>query len=284
MKVNYRSIFIASKGKLLVSIDLSQAESWIVAYLSDERNMKYALMNSDIHCVSGGAIYFLNGCNHDWDKSNRTCIKCNNILSKEQRYTAKRRNHASSYGMSPYKAMEVINSDSDKPPYVSISLSESKEHHKLWHSYYDIKSWWAEVKSKDRQMTTTYGRSRTFYGQWLDSPIDKPSDLEREKIAYEPQSVVADHFSGMIHPIVQKKGGLIEIYRQLIKPYVDHNIVNMSHDSCILELPKECAREVGLRSMRLLERPIVIKDEEFTIPCDGKIGDRWSEGEMEELK
>ena len=200
----------------------------------------------------------------------------------------KRRNHSSSYGANAYKSMEVINKDSDKPPYLSITLKESEEHHKRWHALFNVINWWAEVKSKDRVVITSYGRSRTFYGQWIESPVDKPSELEKEKIAYEPQSVVADHFNGKIHPIVRKEGGLIKIYEKLIKPFNCgnvycshtncHKIINQSHDSCILELPSSNARDVGLESKQLLLRPLVIKDEEFTIPVDGLIGERWSEG------
>ncbi|HEY4699020.1 MAG TPA: hypothetical protein VIH27_01430 [Nitrososphaerales archaeon] len=276
MKLDYRSIFVAPPGKLLVVTDLSQAESWVVAYLADERNMKYALHKSDIHCQTGGALYFQTGCDHHWVKETLSCTKCRVILTKDQRYLSKRRNHASSYGMGPDKAMRIINADSDKPPYISITLKESDEHHKNWHNFYNVKGWWAEVLGKDRIITTSYGRTRIFYDEWGD-------DLERKKIAFEPQSTVADHFSGMVHPLVRKKGGLIEIYRQLIKPYKDHKITNMSHDSCILELPKENARDIGLQAEELLRRPIIIKDEEFTIPTDGLIGDRWSEGEMEKL-
>lgn len=293
MKIGYRSIFVAPKGKLLIQIDLSQAESWVVAFLANERNMKYALRFSDIHCQGAGAIFYLTGCNHDWIKETRTCKNCGKIASKDQRYLGKRRNHASSYGMNAYKAMEVINGDSDKPPYISITLKESEEHYKLWHAFYDVVGWWGEVKGKDRTITTSYGRSRTFYGAWVDAPVDKPSELEKEKIAYEPQSTISDHFNGKIHPLVQKKGGLIEIYNQLIKPYNCgsircthvgcHKIINQSHDSGILEIPKENARDVGLQAQELLLRPIVIKDEEFTIPTDGLIGERWEEGEMEKL-
>lgn len=286
MKIDYRSIFVAPKGNLLVSIDLSQAESWVVAHLANEHNMKYALENSDIHCQCAGAVFLLTGCNHDWMKETRTCKICNGTLTKDQRYLGKRRNHASSYGMGPSKAMEVINGDSDKPPYISISLSESKEHDKAWHSFYNVKDWWLEVKLKDRRITTSYGRERTFYSQWGD-------ELEREKIAFEPQSTVGDHFNGAVHPLVQQKGGLIEIYRQLIKPYncgnvrcthtSCHKIINQSHDSCIIEAPSSAAPEIGIKAQHLLLRPIIIKDESFIIPTDGKIGERWQESEMEDL-
>jgi hypothetical protein len=248
--------------------------------------MKYALRNSDIHSQGGGALFYLTGCDHDWVKETRTCKKCDITLTKDQRYIGKRYNHASSYGMSEYKAMEVINADSDKPPFISISLSESRDYSKSWHAFYNVKDWWFEVKEKDRHMVTSYDRERTFYGQWGD-------ELEREKIAFEPQSTVGDHFNGKVHPLVGKKGGLIEIYRQLIRPFNCgnvrclhpncHKIINQSHDSAILELPIPVAKDVGLEAEQLLLRPMVVKDEEFTIPTDGLIGERWSEGEMEKL-
>lgn len=288
MKISFRSIFKAPTGKLLVAVDLSQAESWIVAFLANEKNMKYALMHSDIHCQSAGVIFFSGNCNHDWVKKDRTCKKCGAILTKDQRYLGKRRMHASSYKMGAKKAMEVINADSDKPPFISITLKESEAHSIAWLNFYQVKGWWIEVEGKDRTITTTYGRSRTFYAQWGE-------DLEREKIAYEPQSTVADHFNGAIHPIIQKEGGLIHIYKKLIKPYwcgntycehrECHKIINQSHDSCILELPSENASDIGKEAMHLLLRPLIIKDEEFIIPVDGKIGDRWDEEEsMEDLK
>lgn len=286
MKIDYRSIFIAPKGKLLVSIDLSQAESWVVAHLANEPNMKYALKYSDIHCQAAGAIFLQNGCFHDWDKKTRTCKKCGGVVTADQRYGGKRRNHASSYGMGPEKSMKIINADSDKPPYLTITLRESEKQHEIWHQYYNVKDWWIDVKNKERVMTTSYGRTRTFYAQFGD-------ELEREKIAYEPQSTVADHFNGAVHPLVGQEGGLVKIFEDLIEPYwcgsiwcehrECHKIINQSHDSCIMELPEENANDVGLAAQIYLLRPIVIKDEEFTIPTDGKIGDRWDEATMEKL-
>lgn len=276
MKVDYRSVFVAPKDKLLVSIDLAQAESWVVAYLANERNMKYALKFSDIHCQGTGAILFVTGCGHDWVKGENKCKNCGVVLSKNQRYLGKRYNHATSYGMKSDKAARIINADSDKPPYVTVTSAESEIYHNRWHQYYNVKGWWAEVLSKGHVMTTTYGRTRTFYGIWGD-------DLEREKIANEPQSTVADHFNGAIHPLIGIPGGLITIYRTLIRPYREHRILNQSHDSCILELPKQSAAQIGIEAQQLLKRPMVIKGEEFIIPTDGKIGDRWDEAQMEKL-
>ena len=97
-KVSIRSIFVASKGKLLVSVDLSQAESWIVAYASGDQNMIWSLNNSDIHTDSGAALFASDKyCTHNWTKlpnETRKCKQCGYELEKTGRYIGKRYNHA----------------------------------------------------------------------------------------------------------------------------------------------------------------------------------------------
>lgn len=289
-----RSMYIAPKGKILIEADLSQAESWIVAFLANEPNMKRALMYGDIHTQTAGSALFNKKeednpwCQHDWEKDTRKCKLCGRVVDKSGRYVGKRYNHASAYRMGASRAAEVINKDSDKPPYVTVTIKESKEFQDSWHAYYNIKDWWREIERKldyNRTITTTYGRTRTFFAQWGD-------DLFKEATAYEPQSTVADHFNGAIHPEIRVHGGLIQIYRQLIEPFncgspycnhtSCHKIINQAHDSCILEVPEPNHTDIAVQAQRLLLRPLIINGEEFTIPVDLKRGERW--GELEELK
>lgn len=283
MKLSMRSMIVAAPGNVLVAADLSQAESWVVAYLADEPNMKKSLHDGDIHTETAGSALFHPdvGCQHNWhteDKELWTCLNgCEHTVVKTGRYIGKRYNHASAYRMSYIRAAEVINKDSDKPPYVTVTLEESKTFSTRWHQFYNIKNWWNEIEqqlSRERAITTSYGRKRIFFAQWGES-------LFKEATAYEPQSTVADHFNGMVHPQVGVKGGLLEIYRQLVKPYPEHKIINQSHDSAILEVPVTVGHEIVERMQVLLRRPIVIHGEEFTIPTDGEIGERW--GEMENV-
>lgn len=285
-KLPIRSMIVAPKGKSLVAVDLSQAESWIVAHLSQEPNMIWSLKYSDIHTDSASALFHPdNYCQHQWIKlqpsENRECVKCGIIIDKTGRYIGKRYNHASSYRMKPPRAAQVINKDSDKPPYVVVSLEESKMYSQRWHSRYPAisKLWWPEIEEKlnrSRTLVTTYGRKRTFFGNWGE-------ELFKEATAFEPQSTVADHFNGAIHPQLGIRGGLLCIYTDLIQPYGrERCIINQSHDSCIIEVPSRDAKEVGLQMQNLIKRPLVIKDTEFTIPVDGEIGERW--GELEPLK
>lgn len=284
MKVFPRSMYIAPPGYMLVAADLSQAESWIVAYLANEPSMKHSLNKSDIHTDSAAALFHPDNADiHIWKKlpdDSRNCENCGIVIVKSARYIGKRYNHASAYRMKYVRAAEVINKDSDKPPYVTVTLTESKTFSERWHARYNLKGWWSEIEWKlanqARTLTTCYGFQRTFFAAWGD-------ELFKEATAFEPQSTVADHFNGAIHPQLGIRGGLREIYKQLVLPYGDHRIINQSHDSCLLECPAAAAEDVCQRMMRLLHRPLVIRGEEFTIPVDGELGERWGELEPRKL-
>lgn len=278
INVSVRSQYCAEKGNILVAADLSQAESWIVAYLADEPNMKHSLHNSDIHRdTAGNALFFGEvGCAHEWNppQGPATCKLCNNVVTKVMRYVGKRYNHASAYRMGYNRAAQVINKDSDKPPYVTVTFAESKQFSTRWHSYYNLKAWWADIERQldsGRTLITPYDRSRIFYQAWGD-------ELFKEATAYIPQSTVSDHCKGRVHSELGIEGGLKMIYKELIKPYYpQHKMVNESHDSCILEVPYALGPEILERTMGYLRRPLVVNGETFTIPVDGEIGERWGE-------
>lgn len=271
---------LAPKGKILVQCDLSQAESWIVAYRANERNMKQALMFGDIHTESAGNALFYNdrSCGHKWVKLDPkiklwTCENCQVTVDELMRYVGKRYNHASAYRMGADRAAQVINKDSDKPPYFTVTVKQSKVFSASWHSYFHLKPWWDDIEAqlgRTRSITNAYGRVRVFFAQW-------GNELFKEATAYDPQSSVADHFNGKTHPELGIKGGLREIKKQLVNPYPDHKLINQSHDSAILECPLSIGLEMAARMKALLMRPLVIRNEEFTIPADAEWGERWGE-------
>jgi DNA polymerase I-like protein with 3'-5' exonuclease and polymerase domains len=278
-KVHIRSMIVAPPGKVLVACDLSQAESWIVAFLANERNMKHALMYGDIHTESAGNALFhaKASCAHQWIKQGKdkrwVCEACLNEVTEVMRYVGKRYNHASAYRMGAERAAQVINKDSDKPPYFTVTVKQSKEFSAAWHTYFDLKSWWAEIEATlaaTRTLVTPYRRKRTFFAQW-------GNELFKEATAYVPQSTVADHFKGAVQPELGVVGGLKEVHRQLVKPYPDHKLINESHDSCMLEIPLAIAPEIVARMKELIRRPLIVNNEEFTIPVDAEMGERWGE-------
>jgi DNA polymerase I-like protein with 3'-5' exonuclease and polymerase domains len=279
MKIAIRSMVLAPPGKTLIAFDLSQAESWIVAFLSNERNMKQALQFGDIHTeTAGNALFHANtGCPHTWAVTTKgelwTCPNCGLEVTKLMRYVGKRYNHASAYRMGAERAAQVINKDSDKPPYFTVTVKQSKLFSEAWHNYYNLKFWWSSIEQQlrtTRSIRTPYGRKRTFFAAW-------GNELFKEATAFVPQSTVADHFNGKTHPELGIRGGLREVHKQLVKPYSDRKIINQSHDSAIIEVPKGDAQEMLEPIMKLMLRPLVINNEEFTIPVDLEWGDRWSE-------
>lgn len=269
-EVSIRSMVVAPKDHILLSFDLSQAESWVVAYSANEMHMKEYLTKSDIHTETAAVLF---------DRSREDMFllkKSGDLTFKRMRYTGKRYNHASAYRMKYLRAAQVINKDSDKPPYVVVTNPESKRFSEKWNSHYVLKPWWDEIETDlaDRVITTTYGRTRTFFGQWGD-------ELFKEATAHIPQSTVADHFKGAIHPELGIPGGLLEVRKQFVAKGIIR-ITNESHDSFLAECRVRDYSDVIQQIANLLHRPMVIKGETFKIPVDCEIGERW--GELEKAK
>lgn len=266
-KLKFRSMFIAPKDKYLLQVDLSQAESWVVAYEAKDENMKHALKNGIIHETAVVIIFD---------------IPIEQVDKKgTQRYLGKRINHGSAYGMKEQRQAEIINKDADQPPYLTVTVPQVKSYQDKWHSHFwRVREWHGEIREKlrlDRTLITTYGRKRVFYGQ---IPIGESGEFWKEAYAYKPQSTVADHFTGLVHSELQIPGGMKEIWKQVCNDEI--KMINMSHDSLILEVPKQNVREISEQCKSLLERPLIINGEQFTIPVDAEYGER--NGEWEKVK
>jgi len=256
-------MIVAPKDKLLVSIDLSQAETWVSAFLAKEPNMKNSLLTSDIHRDTAA---YLDNCPAD-------------KVTPTARYTGKRCNHALTYRMSYIRLAQVINKESDKPPYVVVSMPEAHRLYDKRHQLYNLKNWWAQIEfelgQNARTLTTPYGRIRTFFMGW-------GQELFKEATAHVPQSTVADHLNGAIQPELGIEGGLITVYRKFVKKQNIIKIINQSHDSFICEIDTNLVDEIAPQLVNLIKRPLVVNGETFTIPVDCEVGERW--GELEKRK
>ena len=263
-RISVRSQFIATHDHVLIQWDLSKAESWVVAWLADDYNMKQSLIHGDLHTDTAANALF------EVPKEQ---------VTKVMRYTGKRWNHASAYRMGFKKAMSVVNSESDKPPYLVVSLQESKSFSIKWHGYYpNIKRvWWADIEqkaAKNRTLTNTYGVVHVFFERWGE-------ELFKQMTAWEPQSTIAYHMNGMLHPELGIPGGVVEVHKQFVETGI-FKIVNQSHDSIIADVPVAAVDDVLMPVTNLLRRPLVVNGEEFLIPVDAEMGERW--GELESVK
>lgn len=261
IKYKIRSQIIAKKDHMLVSWDLAQAETWVVAYLANEPRMKEVLMTGDIHTLTASAIYN---------------VPLNEVV-KDMRYIGKQTNHSSAYGIEPPHLCRTINRQSDKPPFITVSLQQSKYYSETWHGLYNIKGWWNEIQmelDRTRTLTTPYGRVFYFMEPW---------GKELFKTAYSsvPQSTVSDHTKGNIQDELGIEGGLAVIDRDYVQKNV-FQIIQEGHDSLISEIHKSSYESLMYECQAILHRPLVINGESFYIPVDIQYGERW--GEMEEIK
>lgn len=269
---------------LLANFDLSQAESWIVAFAAGEERMKYALRFGDIHAqTAGNALFYGNvGCEHNWAKQkDKTfiCSICSRVITDVMRYSGKKTNHANSYGQGPFMLAQGINKESDQPPFLTISVAQAKEYNAAWHGYYTgINQWWKRIQYQlgvDRTLITPYGFSRVFFGQWGD-------EMFKEAYAFYPQSTVADHFNGAVQEELGIEGGLVCVNKNIKSMNLPARILNQSHDSCLILFKEECKDELLPMVHKTLLRPLIVEGEEFTIPVDCEVGERW--GELEKVK
>lgn len=266
-KLALRSMYVAPKGKTLCAFDLSAAEAWIVAYLADDANMQRELAEGDLHSFSAVGIF-----EKALDLSIPGKKKYNGVISEEERYIGKKMNHAGNYRTGPFKIAEFIN----KEGRITISVADAKRFHQKWLSTFNLNSWWQEIDviaSTTRTIRTCYEFEVTFLGHYND-------DLKKEMTAFEPQSTVADHMHGAIHPELGIRGGNLAILEDIVDPSNGEIVMcNTAHDSVMLEVPNQLVSEVVPHVISLLRRPIVIRGNEFTIPVDAEVGERWKEME-----
>ncbi len=259
-----RSIIRAPKGKVLLAHDLSAAESWVVAHLANDQNMKRELDGGDLHSYSACLVYTL-PVDLSLEKKERY-----KHVSKTQRYIGKKTNHSKAYRTSPRKGAEFINKEGG----VTVSEAQVKVWFDRWDAGYNLRYWWNEIDSKlnkDRTLITTYGRKRIFYGLWN-------NDLLKEATAYEPQSTVADHMNGNVHDDLGIEGGILTVKNKIFDKHSEIKGIQTAHDSLLTECPEEIAEEVGEQITDILRRPLIVNGEMFTIPVDFDIYDhRWTE-------
>lgn len=261
-EVKLRSMIVAPKDHVLIQWDLNQAESWCVAYFALERTMIDLLQRNRFHEHSAAAIY------------NITEEEAH--VDKKKRYMGKQSNHMLAYRATHIRFVQTVAKNSDGK--IILSNLEGKRITDIWHGLYKIENWWnqieADLNTFNRTLTTPYGRVRTFFAAW-------GKDLFKQATASMPQSTVADHTNGAIQDEVGIPGGVIELYNQLVLKRACR-LINQSHDSAIAEVPRVIASEVAAQGKALMERPLVINREQFTIPVSVEVGERW--GELEEVK
>lgn len=266
--------FVADEGWAFASLDLSQAENRIVAYLAPEDQMIDAFENGkDVHCLTGALI---SGLSYDVVKQQATIFKeykarhedpppevCSPIGRGDDtwRQWGKKCNHALNYGLA-YKKFSLL---------CEIQESEAQTLVNAYHRAYPgvelgYQAWIKRQLGTDRTLSNPYGRRRVFLDSWGD-------DLFREAYSWIPQSIVSYKmwYEGII-PLYN-----LELYHPL-------RLVNCVYDSVVVAFRTEQTEIASMTLQALarsLERPVLWRGREIHIPVETKVG--YNLGDMTPL-
>lgn len=234
-----KGIFKADDGKLLVEVDLAQAESRFVAWDSPEPTlMKLINDRRDIHKFVAAEIY----------------KKPEGIITKAERQLGKKSGHGANYGVGPKTFAESCLVEMDM-------VMNTKEASDIIEAYFRVfpgirnrqKNIRNEVKLK-RTLTTPMGRKRTFYGQLNDG-------MFREAYAYAPQSTIPD----IINCLMLKLYGKVDMLLQI-------------HDALLFQVEEEKLGEILdiVFDLESWHPKIKLAGGQLIIPVDVQYGKYWT--------
>ena len=255
-----RSMFVPSYGYVFVECDLSGAEARVDRVLSGNYDLS-VFDDPGIHRLTGSWLY-------DCAPNE---IKKNILIDGVDRYhMSKTVRHAYERNMGPDRlAMMTQRSLREcKDILNKINLAEPAIK-QVFHA--DIVKY---MNMRTHCLIAPNGRRRDFFDLIGNKTYN-------EGISFLPQAIVSDQtkFAGIGKTFEDK-----DIYSYA-------HFLAESHDSCLMEVRRDKAEEVGLRYKTNVEgEPIdfnkctLKRDYLLVIPCEIAIGESWYEGDMKELK
>ena len=244
-----RNCFRADEGKLLVQIDLAQAESRFVAWEAPEPNLMAMLEEGrDVHKYVAGRIF----------------RKPEEIVNKQERQLGKKSGHSANYSVGPRTFAESC--------LVEMNLYiDEYEAKRIIETYFEvfpgIRRRQENIRKElylKRMLKTPIGRERHFFGRLDDATF-------REAYAYCPQSTIPDITNHL----------MLKLWE--LKEYLDVEFLLQVHDSLLLQVPPERVSEIEAvaRDYASWHPKITLAGGDLIIPVDFEVGERW--GNMEKL-
>ena len=254
-----RTQYIPTPGKILLEVDMSQAEARVVALLSkDAKLLKMFEDGVDIHRITSGWIFG----------------KDPGRISGVERFLGKKTRHAGNYREGKRRLMMDVVSESKRFGIKIEYFSEYKAgkileaFHKNTPNLAGV--YWKEVEdvlASERILFSPHGRRRIFLGRYDD-------DMIREGLAFIPQATVADQMK------------LAMLY--VMERFPSLRILVEAHDGVTCELFEKDLVEVARLWKEAVERPIDFSKcslvrENLVIPVEFKIS-RTNYKELTEWK
>jgi len=257
---DFRKMYRAPEGRILVMGDGSQAEARAVAWLSHDKFLieHFDDPRFDIHRFNALAVFEVLGPITGVLVRGMPYTEVLSLfsrISKDQRQNAKHCLHSANYGGGPKTAVK----------HAGVSWDQAKRALDAYTSPANnppLNEWWNRVKAQvnsTRTLRTPHGCMRIFMDRVT-------NDLYRSAISFVPQSVVGD--------IINR--GFYQLDKNL--PYGAFPILQV-HDEIIVECrPQQVSRVANLFRL-YLEVPTKFDgvDKPLVIPVELKVGPSWGE-------
>ena len=265
--------FLADEGYIFYSLDLSQIENRIVAYVGGVLAQIEAFEQGiDLHRLTASIIF---GKPYDQISSKDGSSDLGDGRQSE-RYWGKKGNHATNYDVG-YKTFALKNEMTEAVAKQTIEMIHLG-YPQIRGGYHVIIQ---EMLKKDRTVTNLFGRTRLFLGPVYpdrNTPISECQNTYREAYAHFAQSTCADKMN--------EQGVEFVYYRQdLFKPM---ELLCQIHDSIGVQVPLSVPWEYHAKMLlaikQSIETPLYWHGREIKTPADLSIGLNMCKEDMIELK
>ena len=237
-----RQAFIAPKGCKILAADYSQIELRIMAHISQDRGLLDAFEEGlDIHQATAAEIF-------DTDLD---------VISKEQRRSAKAINFGLIYGMSAFGLSRQL----------SISRRDAEQYIELYFARYPrVKNYMESVVRQARES----GFVETVYGRRLYLPDIDAKHYQRRQ--YAERSAINAPMQGTAADIIKK--AMIDLQDQLEKYSREAKIIMQVHDELVLEVQDNAVETISSLVSQAMSQAA---DLEVALKVDVGVGNTWDE-------
>lgn len=247
-----KSIFVADDGYKLAYIDLEQAESRAVAYITGSRRYADACESGDLHTTVAKMVWP----DLPWtgDLAHDRHVVAGELFYRDFTYRdlAKRGGHGTNYRGSPWTMAKHL--------HVETSVMEGFQS-KYFRAFPEIPKYHQRVATRLQTkgfITSPIGRTRVFFGR-----LDDDTTI-REAIAFSPQSTIGELLNlGMwrVWKEMDMKGEL--------------QLLAQVHDAILVQYKEEDEGWVLEKATKLLETPVKFPIGTMVIPA-GVEGTGWN--------
>lgn len=246
-----REIFIADEGMKMAYIDLEQAESRVVAYLSGDENYIAACEGGDLHTTVARMVWPEMAWTGELAEDKRIA---NQIFYREFSYRdlSKRGGHGTNYlGKARTMAMHL---------HVEVKLIEEFQE-RYFAAFPGIRKWHQSVATNlqlNGFLTTPLGRTRYFFNR-LDS-----DDTLKEAIAFLPQSTIGEILNEGMYRVWSNYDN------KRNQKYWCHLLAQI-HDAILVQFPDhgdEYETELLYQLKKTIQVPITINNRQLVIPAN----------------